>query len=117
MKFDFRNAFIFISFFIAIFMFAITDPDMSIVTALPFGASTVAMLTQIFTVFVWIPLLHITRKAMMPYDSADFDTLCKVARRTPEGAGSAAVAVALMTMAYALIIAAVVIGTFLSGAI
>lgn len=110
-----RNLFMLTTFVIASLLFTITDPDTGWISNLPFGASTIATFTQIFMVFIWIPVLHFARKFLLDYDTADFNLLGKNARRSPEGSGSMAIAVSIMTLAFSVLISAVILSVYLSG--
>ncbi len=102
-----RSTYLIISLAIVLGLWTITDPDFGLLKNLPFGSGLIGMIVTIVTSFLGIGILHITRKAMHDYPVADFRRLGERAFQTPIGAGLFAIALALMTMAFAMIISAV----------
>lgn len=103
-----RNVFLFLGVLLTIGLLTITDPDLGLVQNLGVGAGTITTLVFVLKGILGSLLLHINRKAMFDYAIADFKVLGDTANDTPQGAGLYAIALAIMTMAFAIVI----IGSF-----
>ena len=100
-----RNMFIGIVIVSFILLWVITDPELNIVESIPFGAGLVSILTSISGALLGVVILHITRKGLMDYESADFNKRIISAQADPRASGLAAIAISLKTLAYAVVIA------------
>jgi hypothetical protein len=99
-----RNAFLFLGVLLTIGLLIITDPDLGLVQNLGVGAGTITTFVFVLKGVLGSLLLHINRKAMFDYAIADFRVLGETANDTPQGAGLYAIALAIMTLAFAVVI-------------
>lgn len=104
----FRNIYMVLGSFLVIFLWLLTDPDSGIIQSLPFGASTIALIIITLKSFLYVAVLHLSRKALFDYPEADFQKLAKRALGSPQGAGSFAVAMSLVMIAISILILAAV---------
>ena len=81
-----------------------TDPDLGLVQHLPIGAGTIITLTFLLKGVLGVVVLHFSRKFFLNYAISDFEELGKIATKSPEGAGSYAIAIAIMILAFAIIL-------------
>lgn len=100
----FRDLYVIFGSILTVILLVLSDPDLGLVQNLGIGAGTINTLVFLFKGILGCALLYITRKAMQDYPEADFQNLGSRARATPEGAGLYAVANAIMTLAYAVVI-------------
>ena len=100
----FRNLYVIVGSFTTLLLLFVSDPDAKLIQNLGGFASTIIVLTIIAKGILGAALLYVTRKAMMDYPIADFQKLGENANRTPEGAGLYAIAMAIMTLAFAITI-------------
>lgn len=107
-KLRFRNTYIVIGSLLVLFVLAATAPDAALISQLPIGAGTINFIINIVKGSIGASLLYITGRAMMDYPAADFEKLGLLARKSPEGAGKFAMAVAINKLAYAIVI----VGTY-----
>lgn len=105
-----RSLYVVLGSFLVIAFWFLSDPDLNLVQNLPFGAGAVAMILYTLKGIILASLLHITRKSLMDYPETDFQVLGSQAQREPVGAALYAIAVAIMTLAFAVVIAAGVLG-------
>ena len=105
----FRNLYIVASCVMAIILLFTSDPDVGLVQNMPVGAGTIATLILMFKAVLGVAVLHFSRKALMDYAEADFQAMLKKALETPTGAGLAAIACSLMTIAIAIVIGMMVV--------
>lgn len=105
-----RSLYVVMGSFLVIALWLLTDPDLDLVQNLPFGAGAIAMILYTLKGIILASLLHITRKALLDYDESNFQALGSQAQREPVGAGLFAIANAIMTLAFAVVIAAAVLG-------
>lgn len=103
----FRNQFMFIGGLLVLFLYVLTEADTKIIQNLPFGASTIVLISQLLKSVWFIAMLHAGRKCLVDY--VDLESLFRTAVQTPEGAGRAAMAVSVIYIAVALVILAAVI--------
>jgi len=96
-----RKAYVFFGILGTILLWLITDPDLGLISELPFGAGFIATIVLMSKGIMCALLLHITRKAIFDHGVTDFEKLGRKAVETPEGAGLFAIALAIMTMAFA----------------
>lgn len=89
----FRDKFLLGGSFIVMAALLATDPDN--------GLSTGMLLLNMSKGLLILLVVHWSRKALLDYDSADMSDLFSKAKETPEGAGKALIAVAIIF--YALI--------------
>lgn len=102
-----RHSFITITSIIVVSLWLMTDPDLGLLRDLPFGAGLVSTIVVITTSFLGLGILHITRKCIHDYKVADFKKLGEKAIETSTGAGLFAIAISIMSIAFAIIIQAV----------
>jgi hypothetical protein len=106
-----RTSFVILGSFAVLLLLILTDPELGLIQQMGVGASTLTIVISILITMFLIALLHITRKALLDYKSADFGMLLDKAGRTAEGAGYAAIAIALMCVAFSIVILAGVMVT------
>ena len=99
-----RSNFLIYGTLLVIFVLFLSDPDLGIIQNLGVGAGTITILISVLVAILCIVLLHLARKSIFDYQSADFDTLLERASRSPEGAGMSAIAVSIMTLAFAVVL-------------
>ena len=104
----FRNLYMYIGTFLVVLLYLATDPDSGFIESLPFGASTLAMLVITLKAIMYVTILHLSRKALFDYPEADFQKLARQAMATSQGAGSFAIAMAVVMLAVSLLIFAAV---------
>lgn len=100
----FRDAYVVLGSVLTVLLLVLTDPDLGLVQNLGIGAGTINSLVFLFKGILGCSLLYITRKAMQDYPEADFQSLGAKANTTAEGAANYAIATAIMTLAYAVVI-------------
>lgn len=100
----FRDLYVIVGTITTILLLFISDPDSKLIQNLGGFASTIIVLTIIAKGILGAALLYVTRKAMFDYKVADFAKLGENATRTPEGAGLYAIAIAIMTVAFAIVL-------------
>ena len=101
-----RNWFAVIGTSIMIFLWLITDPDMRIITDMPAGAKILDIFTVLSKGIIYMIAVHMGRKYILDY--VNFKGLIDKAAQSPEGAGKAAIAVSIYTLAMALAVYAAV---------
>lgn len=100
-----RNIYMVYGTLVVFLLMVISDPDLNFIESLPFGAEQLVLLTFLGKSILYATLLHITRKAFLDYKSADFDLAAQKALETPQGAGLLVVGIAIMTLAFSIVIA------------
>lgn len=100
-----RNVYMLYGTLVVFLLMVISDPDLNVIESLPFGAEQLVLLTILGKSILYATLLHITRKAFLDYDSADFDNAAKKSLETATGAGLLIVGIGLMTLAFSIVIA------------
>lgn len=106
MKMRFRTVYTLIGSIIVILLWLLTDPDLGLIQNLPFGASTVATLVVLSKALLYVTLLHFSRKAL--FDYVDLSELFDNAKKDKDS-GEALIAIAIFTLAIALVIYASVV--------
>lgn len=101
-KIRFRNWFMVIGVTTALLLSILMDPDLGVITQMTFGTALVAQLTIMSKAFLFIALLHFSRKALADY--IDLEDLFKRALGSPGGAGSAIIGVGLVMVSLAIVI-------------
>lgn len=91
-------------------LFVLTDPSLNLFGRIPYGAEIITYGIYAMQSFIIILLLHVFRKGIHDYASADMDVLLSRAQASPEGSGLAAIAMSIITLAYAVVIYAVIGG-------
>ena len=102
--FRFRNLFLVVGTLLVLTLWVLADPDLGIIQGLRIGSSTIATLLFMTKGILAIGILYICTKGMMDYPISDFEKLGMRAVKSPEGAGLYSIAVAIKTLAFALII-------------
>lgn len=105
-----RDVFIYISSLIVLALYVLTDPYFGYIQQLPVGAGTVATLLILLKGLMYASLLHFTRKFIFDYDEADFQSLARKAKESPQGAGFALIGFSIMMVAFAIVIYAATVG-------
>ena len=103
----FRHTFLYIGAFLIVVLFVLTDPNNGIIESLPFGASTLVLISQLLKSVWFIGMLHAGRRAL--FDYLDLRLIFLEAEKSSEGAGQALMAVAIAMVAIAIVIAAAVL--------
>ena len=98
----FRHLFLGVGSVLVLLALFLSDPAAKIITDLPVGAGTIGFILGTASCVVYIALLHLARRGLLDY--IDFSELFKKAVETSTGAGLAAVAVSIMTLAIAVTI-------------
>lgn len=101
-RIKFRNIFMSVGVTMALVLGVLMDPDFGYITALPFGSAMVAQLTFMSKAFLFIGLLHYTRKALLDY--VDLQVFFNKAKESSEGAGLVVVGVGMIMISIAIII-------------
>ena len=102
----FRDIFLGIGSVLVIILLLLSDPQSPVIAQLPFGAGTVGLLINLTVSLLLIGLLHMGRKALADY--IELEVFFKKAIETPEGAGMALIAVAVMMLSISVVIFAAV---------
>lgn len=103
-KLRFRHIYTIIGSLIVLLAWLGTDPDLGLISGLPFGASTLAMIVILSKSVLYVALLHYSRKALLDY--LDLKTLLVKASESSQGAGLAMIAVAGIMISISLVILA-----------
>jgi hypothetical protein len=101
-----RNWFAVIGTTIMILLWLITDPDMRIITNMPAGAKVLDIFTVLSKGVIYMMAVHMGRKYILDY--INLKMLIDKAAETSEGAGKAAIAVSIYTVAMAIAVYAAV---------
>lgn len=105
----FRFVFLGLGSILTILLMVLLDPDMALVTNLPFGAGAVSMMVVVAISILYIAILHIGRKGLLDY--LDLETLFRQGPETADSASKKLIAVGLMMIAIAIAILAAAIST------
>lgn len=98
----FRNTYMIYGGILVFLVLTLTDPDLKLITNLPFSAPALAVLVNLLKTVFYVASLHLSRKALLDY--LDFEELFENAKRTPEGSGKAIIGVGLIYIAVAVVI-------------
>lgn len=98
----FRYVYMGIGSILVVLLLLTADPDSGIISNLSFGASTLASLLVMLNIILYTAALHLSRKALLDY--LDLEEFFKRAYTTPEGAGRATQAIAIIMLAIAVVI-------------
>jgi hypothetical protein len=93
-----RDIGLYVLTFFIVGLMLITDPDVGIIQNMSIGSGVLATVTLIVRCMLVICMIHWGRKIALPY--FDFSDTLAVARKTPEGAGLALIAVSVMCLAF-----------------
>lgn len=105
----FRSTFMYFGGVFVILIYILTDPDTGVIQNLPFGASTLVLLSTLLKSIWYVTLLHASRRALLDY--LDLASLFKKAEESPEGAGYGVIGVGLIMVALAICITAAVLSS------
>jgi hypothetical protein len=105
-KMRFRYVYMVLGSIFAVLLLLLSDPGATVVTDLPFGASTVANIVLMLRVVLFVALLHVSRKGL--FDYIDLETVFNAAMRTPEGAGKVFIGMGIFALAISVLIYAAV---------
>lgn len=105
----YRTAALVIGTVLATLAMILTDPASKLIYGLGIGAITINTITTSMWSFALAGILYILYKAFHDYPEADFQMLGAQAKQSPEGAGLYAIANAIKTLAYAIVILAAVL--------
>lgn len=86
----------------------LTQPDVAVIQQLPFGGTFVAWLVGLGAVCVGALPVWLIRKALHDYPEADMRTLFRIASGSPEGAGRALMALAIVALGICIMVAPLV---------
>lgn len=89
----FRHKYMILGSVLVTLLWVITDPSIGIITALPFGGSTIATLLILLKVVLYVGMLHISRLAL--FDYINLSDVFGKAVSTPQGAGLVAIAISI----------------------
>jgi hypothetical protein len=106
-----RNLYLVYGTIAAMVLYTLVDPDLGLITNMPVGSSTLLLFVLSVKAFLYLLLLHWSRKALYDYEDADYQIVASQAIRTPQGAGLLAISISIMTLAIAIVIAAVIYST------
>jgi len=97
-----------LGFILVPIVFILTAPDGGVVKVAPQYAEILTYLVYLMRIFLVFGLLHIIRKMMLDYNSADFNKLLEKAIEDKQ-AGLAAIAIALCILGFCILLGAMVI--------
>lgn len=100
-----RDQYVAIGSLIIFIMLILIDPDLGLITHLPFGAGLVSTLALLLRGCLACSLVHLTRKALLDYPEASMRNLAITSNKTAQGAGLYAIGISIQVLAYALIFA------------
>ena len=87
----------------AVALLVVTDPDFGVVQHLSIGSGTIISLVFLMKGIMGITMLNISRKFVIDYSIANMEALGEAASATPIGAAIYAVAISIMTLAFAIV--------------
>jgi hypothetical protein len=102
----FRHYYMGLGSFLVMAVWMLSDPDLGIINKLSFGVATLATFMLLLKAVLYVALLHVSRKALIDY--IDLEKIFEKAMKSADGAGSAAVAIAITNVAIAILIYAAV---------
>jgi hypothetical protein len=102
----FRYVYMFVAFALFPMLLLLTDPDIGMITTLASGSQLVQFLLNTLAIFLFIGILHFSRKALFDYE--DLKQVRDKAIQTPEGAGYWAIAIGIFVLAISVVIHAVI---------
>ena len=102
----FRYVYMGIGSVLVILLALLTDPDSGFIQNLSVGVGIIATIAVLSKVVLHVAVLHLSRKALADY--IDLEEYFLEARKSPQGAGLALIAVAIMMLSISIIIYAVV---------
>jgi len=100
----FRFVFLGLGSILTILLMVLIDPDMALITDLPFGAGVIGIVVALIVSILYIAILHIGRKGLLDY--LDLETLFRQGPETADSAARKLIAVGLMMIAIAITILA-----------
>lgn len=98
----FRYVYMFVGSLVVLFALFSADPEVGILSQLPFGAPLVSSLLKLAQIVFYVTVLHLSRRAL--FDYVDLSDFFAKALETSEGAGRALVAIAIAMLAIAFLI-------------
>lgn len=105
-----RDIYLYAAGILVLALYILTDPFFGLIQQLPVGAGTVATLLILLKGLLYASLLHFTRKFVFDYDEADFQSLARKAKESPQGAGFALIGFSIMMVAFAIVVYAATAG-------
>ncbi len=102
----FRYAYMIIGSLLTVAGLLLGDPDSGLITNLPIGGSTVAMLLILLSSVLYVAMLHISRKGL--FDYVDVSALYAKALETSQGAGLFFIGLGLAMISISVVILAAV---------
>lgn len=93
---------------IFVLTYLLSDPDLGLVTQLPFGTAVLSVLIPLTRAVLYFSALHLSRKAL--FDYMDLEQIMRRAATSSTGAGMVAIAMGLYYIAGAMIIMSAVSG-------
>lgn len=106
---NFRNIALIVGVLITIVFLYLVDPEVGLLKNLSAGSMVVYYLVLLSRATLVVALVHIFRKILFPYPEADFRVMLANALASPEGAGLASIAIAIMVLAISATVIAVLI--------
>lgn len=103
----FRTIYTIVGSIVVIALWLLTDPDLGLLGKMTYGASTIATLVVLTKSLLYVTLLHYSRKAL--FDYVDLSELFDNAKKDKDS-GQALMAVAIFTLAIAVVIYAGAVG-------
>lgn len=98
----FRYVYMGIGSILAIIILLATDPNSGIFSGLPFGATTLTSLIVMLNIVFYVGAAHLSRRAL--FDYIDAQKYFEKALQTPEGAGRAIQAIAIVFLGISVLI-------------
>ena len=102
----FRDTFLIIGAVFVTILYILTDPNLHILKNMPFGASTLVLLTTLLKSVWYVGFLYVSIRAIL--DRIDLEQLFENADKTPEGSARVLIAISIMMVAIAIVIYAAV---------
>ena len=109
-EFKFRGAIFLFGNLVVLGILILTDPDLAIVSQLPFGASTLNLIINLAKMTLFVSVLNLCLWTILEAggEAAKLTNLFDKAGQTEQGSGLALISVALFAIAIAAILAAVI---------
>jgi len=98
----FRYKYMILGTLLVSFILLLSDPDLGLIENLSFGAGFVATIVILTKTVLYASIWHITRKGL--FDYIDFEDIYKKSMDSSTGAGSFAIALAVMMLAVSVLI-------------
>lgn len=100
----YRDKFMLIGTTVVLLALLASDPDSNMLQHMSFFGSTIAGLLIFSKAMFGIAFCHYGRKALMDYESGDFETAAKKALESPTGAGLLCLSIAILFLSLAMLV-------------